>query len=134
MSLKATSFRNTISTYTIYALTWTNNDIANQGIFQRARKFDKIGQRTVGIITKPDLINKVMREEKVEEKRGKMLQFKPGAKKRRRQETPPEELISDDERRFLDEEERDAKRIARQDTDYAGSSPTYVGRVEASLS
>ena len=72
--------------------------------------------------------------EKVQEKRGKMLQFKPGAKKRRRQETPPEKSKSDDERRFLDEEERDAKRIARQDTDYAGSSPTYVGRVEASLS
>jgi GTP-binding protein EngB required for normal cell division len=42
----------------ILAVVQANNDIANQGIIQRARKFDKAGQRTVGIITKPDLINK----------------------------------------------------------------------------
>jgi hypothetical protein len=41
----------------ILAVVQANNDIANQGIIQRARKFDKAGQRTVGIITKPDLIN-----------------------------------------------------------------------------
>ncbi|KAH8586857.1 hypothetical protein B0O99DRAFT_656641 [Bisporella sp. PMI_857] len=34
------------------------NDIANQKIIQRARKFDRAGQRTVGLITKVDLINK----------------------------------------------------------------------------
>jgi hypothetical protein len=33
------------------------NDIANQPIIQKSRSFDKGGQRTVGIITKPDLIN-----------------------------------------------------------------------------
>jgi GTPase SAR1 family protein len=42
----------------ILAVVQASNDIANQGIIQRARKFDKDGQRTVGIITKPDLINK----------------------------------------------------------------------------
>jgi len=42
----------------ILAVVQANNDIANQGIIQRSRKFDKAGQRTVGIITKPDLINK----------------------------------------------------------------------------
>ena len=42
----------------ILAVVQATNDIANQGIIQRARKFDKGGQRTVGIITKPDLINK----------------------------------------------------------------------------
>ncbi|PVH71731.1 putative dynamin GTPase [Cadophora sp. DSE1049] len=42
----------------ILAVVQANNDIANQGIIQRARKFDRAGQRTVGIITKPDLINK----------------------------------------------------------------------------
>lgn len=33
-------------------------DIDTQRIIQRARKFDVAGERTVGIITKPDLINK----------------------------------------------------------------------------
>ncbi|OAL48844.1 Dynamin family protein [Pyrenochaeta sp. DS3sAY3a] len=33
-------------------------DIETQRIIQRARKFDSAGERTVGIITKPDLINK----------------------------------------------------------------------------
>jgi GTPase SAR1 family protein len=42
----------------ILAVIQANNDIANQGIIQRARKFDRAGRRTVGIITKPDLINK----------------------------------------------------------------------------
>lgn len=42
----------------ILAVVQANNDIANQGIIQRARKYDQAGQRTVGIITKPDLINK----------------------------------------------------------------------------
>ncbi|KAL1647114.1 hypothetical protein SLS58_002885 [Diplodia intermedia] len=41
----------------ILAVVQANNDIANQGIIQRARKFDPQGLRTVGIITKPDLIN-----------------------------------------------------------------------------
>jgi GTPase SAR1 family protein len=35
-----------------------SNDIDTQSIIQRARKFDKEEVRTVGIITKPDLINK----------------------------------------------------------------------------
>ncbi|KAJ6785558.1 hypothetical protein PWT90_06970 [Aphanocladium album] len=34
-----------------------SNDMANQGIIKLARKHDPDGQRTVGIITKPDLIN-----------------------------------------------------------------------------
>jgi len=34
------------------------NDIANQGIIQKSRRLDPAGERTVGIITKPDLINK----------------------------------------------------------------------------
>ena len=42
----------------ILAVVQANNDIANQGIIQRAQKFDRAGERTVGIITKPDLINK----------------------------------------------------------------------------
>ncbi|KAG4430258.1 hypothetical protein IFR05_014254 [Cadophora sp. M221] len=42
----------------ILAVVQANNDIANQGIIQRARRFDKAGLRIVGIITKPDLINK----------------------------------------------------------------------------
>ncbi len=41
----------------ILAVVQANNDIANQGIIQKSRRFDKAGQRTVGIITKPDLIN-----------------------------------------------------------------------------
>jgi GTPase SAR1 family protein len=42
----------------ILAVVPAANDIDTQGIIQRARKFDPIGERTVGIITKPDLINK----------------------------------------------------------------------------
>ena len=42
----------------ILAVVQANNDIANQSIIRRARNFDRDGQRTVGIITKPDLINK----------------------------------------------------------------------------
>lgn len=34
-----------------------NNDIANQGIIQKSKKFDQSGQGTVGIITKADPIN-----------------------------------------------------------------------------
>jgi GTP-binding protein EngB required for normal cell division len=41
----------------ILAVVPAGNDIDTQGIIQRARKFDKAGVRTVGIITKPDLIN-----------------------------------------------------------------------------
>lgn len=42
----------------IMAVLQASNDIANQGILQLARQHDPDGQRTVGIITKPDLINK----------------------------------------------------------------------------
>lgn len=42
----------------ILAVIQAGNDVANQTIIQKARDFDKSGQRTVGIITKPDLINK----------------------------------------------------------------------------
>lgn len=41
----------------ILAVLQASNDVANQGILQLARKYDPDGQRTVGIITKPDLIN-----------------------------------------------------------------------------
>ncbi|TDZ34310.1 Interferon-induced GTP-binding protein Mx1 [Colletotrichum spinosum] len=41
----------------ILAVVQAGNDIANQGIIKIARKHDPDGQRTVGIITKPDLIN-----------------------------------------------------------------------------
>ena len=41
----------------ILAVVQAGNDIANQGIIQKSRCFDKLGHRTVGIITKPDLIN-----------------------------------------------------------------------------
>ncbi|CCF45427.1 vacuolar sorting protein VPS1 [Colletotrichum higginsianum] len=41
----------------ILAVVQASNDIANQGIMKIAREYDPDGQRTVGIITKPDLIN-----------------------------------------------------------------------------
>ena len=41
----------------ILAVVQANNDIANQSIIRKSKHFDKAGQRTVGIITKPDLIN-----------------------------------------------------------------------------
>ncbi|KAL2866116.1 putative dynamin GTPase [Aspergillus lucknowensis] len=41
----------------ILAVVPASSDVDTQGIIQRARKFDKAGHRTVGIITKPDLIN-----------------------------------------------------------------------------
>ena len=41
----------------ILAVVQANNDIANQSIIQKSKKFDKQGERTVGIITKPDMLN-----------------------------------------------------------------------------
>ncbi|KAJ6439095.1 dynamin GTPase [Purpureocillium lavendulum] len=41
----------------ILAVLQASNDMANQPIIKLARKHDPEGQRTVGIITKPDLIN-----------------------------------------------------------------------------
>lgn len=41
----------------ILAVVQATNDIVIEPIIQRARYFDKSGERTVGIITKPDLIN-----------------------------------------------------------------------------
>ncbi|KAJ5640301.1 Dynamin [Penicillium longicatenatum] len=42
----------------ILAVIPASSDAETQRIIQRARHFDKVGVRTVGIITKPDLINK----------------------------------------------------------------------------
>ncbi|KZL85451.1 interferon-induced gtp-binding protein mx2, partial [Colletotrichum incanum] len=42
----------------ILAVVQAGNDVANQPIITKARDFDVDGLRTVGIITKPDLINK----------------------------------------------------------------------------
>ena len=42
----------------ILAVVQANNAIANQGIIQKSRRFDPAGERTMGIFTKPDLINK----------------------------------------------------------------------------
>lgn len=41
----------------ILAVVQAGNDIANQPIIQKSKKFDKAGERTIGVITKPDLIN-----------------------------------------------------------------------------
>ncbi|KGO57330.1 Dynamin [Penicillium expansum] len=41
----------------ILAVIPATSDVDTQGIIQRARRFDEDGLRTVGIITKPDLIN-----------------------------------------------------------------------------
>jgi hypothetical protein len=42
----------------ILAVVQATNDIQNQRVIQRARAFDRTGERTVGIITKPDLVNR----------------------------------------------------------------------------
>ncbi|KAK5201682.1 hypothetical protein LTR41_012124, partial [Exophiala xenobiotica] len=41
----------------ILVVVQAGNDIANQRIIKKSRSFDKDGERTVGVITKPDLIN-----------------------------------------------------------------------------
>ena len=41
----------------VLAVIQASNDIANQSIIKKSKQFDTAGQRTVGIITKPDLIN-----------------------------------------------------------------------------
>ena len=41
----------------VLAVVPASSDVDTQGIIQRARRYDKDGVRTVGIITKPDLIN-----------------------------------------------------------------------------
>ncbi|KAK0335645.1 hypothetical protein LTR94_011900 [Friedmanniomyces endolithicus] len=42
----------------ILAVVQAGNDISNQPIVQKSKKFDKAGERTIGVITKPDLINR----------------------------------------------------------------------------
>ena len=42
----------------ILAVVQAGNDIANQSIIRKSRLNDKSGKRTIGVITKPDLINK----------------------------------------------------------------------------
>jgi GTPase SAR1 family protein len=42
----------------ILAVVQAGNDIANQSIIRKSKAFDRDGRRTVGIITKPDLINR----------------------------------------------------------------------------
>ncbi|KAK0838829.1 hypothetical protein LTS02_017658 [Friedmanniomyces endolithicus] len=42
---------------TILAVVQAGNDIANKSIVPKSKLFEKAGQRTVGIITKPDLVN-----------------------------------------------------------------------------
>jgi GTPase SAR1 family protein len=41
----------------ILAVVQAGNDISNQPIVKKSKKFDKEGERTIGVITKPDLIN-----------------------------------------------------------------------------
>jgi hypothetical protein len=41
----------------ILAVVQAGNDISNQSIVKKSKKFDKDGERTIGVITKPDLIN-----------------------------------------------------------------------------
>ncbi|KAF4419021.1 Interferon-induced GTP-binding protein Mx [Colletotrichum fructicola] len=42
----------------ILAVAQAGNDVANQPVIRKSRKYDPHGLRTIGIITKPDLINK----------------------------------------------------------------------------
>ncbi|KAF3169026.1 hypothetical protein TWF751_007493 [Orbilia oligospora] len=42
----------------IIAIVQATNDIANQRIIQKAQEVDTPGERTIGVITKPDLINR----------------------------------------------------------------------------
>ncbi|KAF3226146.1 hypothetical protein TWF192_007015 [Orbilia oligospora] len=42
----------------IIAIVQATNDIANQRIIQKAQEVDTLGERTIGVITKPDLINR----------------------------------------------------------------------------
>jgi hypothetical protein len=41
----------------ILAVVQAGNDISNQPIIKKSKKYDKDGERTIGVITKPDLIN-----------------------------------------------------------------------------
>ena len=41
----------------ILAVVQAGNDISNQSIVKKSKKFDEDGERTIGVITKPDLIN-----------------------------------------------------------------------------
>jgi hypothetical protein len=66
----------------------------------------------------------------LKEKQGVAMGLKPGTRKQRRQKTLPEELQPDDERRLL-EEERAAKRMAKQDNTYGQSGSAVDGEAEA---
>ncbi|KAI7722677.1 hypothetical protein KC353_g291 [Hortaea werneckii] len=41
----------------ILAVVKAGNDISNQPIIKKSKKFDQDGERTIGVITKPDLMN-----------------------------------------------------------------------------
>ncbi|KAL4861102.1 P-loop containing nucleoside triphosphate hydrolase protein [Aspergillus spectabilis] len=41
----------------ILAVVQASNNIQNQKVIQRARMFDRPGERTIGVITKPDMVN-----------------------------------------------------------------------------
>jgi hypothetical protein len=45
-----------------------------------------------------------------------------GVKKRKRSITPPDVMVSADEAKYVEEEEREAKRVARNDSDYENTS------------
>ncbi|KAK2765091.1 hypothetical protein FQN54_008790 [Arachnomyces sp. PD_36] len=46
----------------------------------------------------------------------------PGVKKRKRSETPPDQITSGDEARYIEQEERTAKRVEGDDSDYEDTS------------
>jgi hypothetical protein len=48
----------------------------------------------------------------------------PGLKKRKRSKTPPEQIASVDEARYVEQEQRAAKRIKDDDSDYENTSIT----------
>jgi len=45
----------------------------------------------------------------------------PGLKKRKRSETPPDQITSGDEAIYAEQEEKAAKRMMQEDSDYEGS-------------
>ena len=51
-----------------------------------------------------------------------MHSIAPGVKKRKRSETPAEEIASSDEARYIEQENRAAKRMADDDSDYEDTS------------
>ncbi|KAF2004129.1 hypothetical protein P154DRAFT_519687 [Amniculicola lignicola CBS 123094] len=92
------------------------SDFAHKGLVQ-----DEIGDYNQELIVSTEQLCRFLTAAEVKvRQRGSLSKdsLAPGIKKRKRSQTPPEEITSGDEARYVEQEERAAKRMADDDSDY----------------